>query len=107
MIEIYCDESRQDLLLNPSAEYTFSLIGSLWMTKPIRLHLSKQIKSLRSEFNVWGEIKWCKVSPSKVEFYKRLIDLFFEFPKMPYFRCISIDTNKIDNHKWPFAIHGG
>lgn len=100
MIEIYCDESRQDLLTssNPTAVYT--LIGSLWMTKKIRLDMTESILALREEYKVWGEIKWSKVSPSKIEFYKGLIDLFFGSQKMPYFRCILIDSRKVDNEKF-------
>jgi len=100
MIEIYCDESRQDLLVSRKPEYTYTLIGSLWMTKAIRLELSGQIKTLREQYNVWGEIKWNKASPSKLEFYKRLIDLFFESGKMPYFRCICVDSKKVDNEEF-------
>jgi hypothetical protein len=97
MIEIYCDESRQDLLVSQHPEYTYALIGSLWMTKAIRLRLTKQIFTLREHNKVWGEIKWSKVSPSKLEFYMGLIDLFFDLKKMPYFRCICIDSRKVDN----------
>ena len=54
MIEIYCDESRQDLLVSRKPEYTYTLIGSLWMTKAIRLELSGQIKTLREQYKRLG-----------------------------------------------------
>lgn len=100
MIEIYCDESRQDLLTSSKPTAVYTLIGSLWMTKEIRLYLTGRTLALREEHNVWGEIKWSKVSPSKIEFYKDLIDLFFESQKMPYFRCILIESDKVDNDKY-------
>jgi len=77
MIEIYCDESRQDLLVSKNPSHNFALIGSLWMSESIRLKLTKQIQILRTQHDVWGEIKWSKVSQSKIEFYKSIIDLFF------------------------------
>jgi hypothetical protein len=98
MIEIYCDESRQDLLTSqhPSAIYT--LIGSLWINHENREELKNHIKDLRKQYNVWGEIKWSKVSSLKEEFYKRLIDLFFEYPKTFYFRCVCVDSRQVDNN---------
>ncbi|MBK5247357.1 MAG: DUF3800 domain-containing protein [Peptostreptococcaceae bacterium] len=100
MIEIYCDESRQDLLTSSNPTSVYTLIGSLWMTKEIRLDMARRMYALREEYKVWGEIKWSKVSPSKIEFYKSLIALFFDSQKMPYFRCILIDSKKVDNEKY-------
>lgn len=97
MIEIYCDESRQDLLVSKNPSHIYTLIGSLWMSEGIRHDLTRRIYELRKQYDVWGEIKWSKVSRSKLEFYKRLIDLFLETKNMPYFRCICIDSRKVDN----------
>jgi len=97
MIEIYCDESRQDLLVSKNPSHNFALIGSLWMSEATRLKLTKQIQILRTQHDVWGEIKWSKVSQSKIEFYKSIIDLFLNTQNMPYFRCICIDSRKVDN----------
>lgn len=67
------------------------------MSEGIRHDLTRRIYELRKQYDVWGEIKWSKVSRSKLEFYKRLIDLFLETKNMPYFRCICIDSRKVDN----------
>ena len=88
------------MLVSNHPEYRYALIGSVWMTKAIRLELSEKINILRRQYNVWGEIKWSKVSPSKIEFYKCLIDLFCESGKMPYFRCICVDSRKVDNEEF-------
>lgn len=98
MIEIYCDESRQDLLTSQHPTATYTLIGSLWLPTEIRGELKHHIRILREQFDVWGEIKWSKVSLAKVDFYKRLIDLFFDYPRTLYFRCICIDSRQVDNH---------
>ena len=101
MIEVYCDESRQDLLTTKTPRHNqYTLIGSLWTDNDTRKILTKKMKDLRNEYNVFGEIKWSKVlNPSKKKFFHELINLFFGHQNVR-FRCICIDSYLVDNQRY-------
>lgn len=94
--DIYCDESRPDLLgsRNPVGRYT--VIGSLWLPTELRQEFKSQIHGIRNEYKVGGEFKWQKVSPSRIPFYQRIVDWFFEKGSQLRFRCIVIDREKVN-----------
>ena len=78
--DIYCDESRQDLLTSPAsitATNRFCCIGGLMLTTESRAALKAKIKELRDKHSVYGELKWdglpVKFYPEMFEhaFYKR------------------------------------
>jgi len=96
--EIYCDESRHDLLANPQPGEYF-LLGSLWLPSSQRLQVREDIRALREKHHVWGEFKWTKVSPNKVDFYKDLIELFHRSEGVS-FRAIAVHSSDIDLDKY-------
>jgi hypothetical protein len=51
--------------------------------------------------NAWGEIKWTKISPSKLDFYLDLVDLFVGYGTMLRFRCIAVDQQSVN-----MKLHG-
>lgn len=76
--EIYCDESRQDLFhTKPPGEH-YVLIGGIWIKKDKRSEYKEAIKALRRKHNLRGEFKWKRVSPSRMDFYRELVDFFFD-----------------------------
>lgn len=93
--EVYCDESRQDLIAKKHSGQYF-MIGSLWLPAEIREDVKAGITQLRQKHKVWGEIKWSKISPSKKDFYLALIDLFISYKEKLRFRCIAIESSKVD-----------
>lgn len=96
-IEIYCDESRPDLFTSQAAEKDqYLLIGSLWLPADKREVVKRDIWDIKEKYNVGTQIKWQKISPSRLEFYLSLIDLFFKYGETVRFRCILIDAGKID-----------
>ncbi len=99
MIEVYCDESRPELLSTPrekinSTDEKYMLIGGIWVPYATREELKNAIKNLREKHLVFGEIKWRNVSPSKVDFYRELVELFFNFEGVR-FRCVVVDATKV------------
>jgi hypothetical protein len=95
-IEIYCDESRPELLTgNQPSSSQFSLLGSLWIPADNREIIKQNIKALRSEHGVWGELKWTKVTNAKLAFYKALVDMFFDQANLS-FRAIAINSSNLD-----------
>jgi len=94
--EVYCDENHPELFTSnhPTAQYL--MIGSLWLPSAQREEIKTKIWHLRKNHNAWGEIKWRKVSQSKLPFYESLIDLFHSYGKDLRFRCIAIDNQQFD-----------
>lgn len=97
--EVYCDESLPDLFCAERQRFKYMLIGSLWLPSELRLPIKREIHALRRAHNTWGEIKWHKVSRSKLEFYKGLVDLFFSYGDNVRFRCIAVDSKQFDS-RW-------
>lgn len=93
--EIYCDECRPELFTSRVREPNFLSIGGIWINSQIRQEVKREIKCLKSKYNIWGEIKWKKVSENAIPFYKSVIDYFFNNENIR-FRTILIDSHKVD-----------
>jgi hypothetical protein len=61
------------------------------------LALKEKIKSLKLQYKTPTEIKWNTLSLSRLDFYKALVDLFFE--NDIDFRCILIKNKQKLDHK--------
>lgn len=101
LIELYCDESRQDLLVDKSKvtdHNRFVCIGGLWVPNKKRDALKKRINFLKQKYGISNEFKWGNVSINKIGFYKELVDTFFDeqFEDV-FFRCVVIDALTVDN----------
>lgn len=95
MINIYCDESCH--LENDNSN--IMVLGSVYCEKRLYKQISKQIKDikLRNGLDKNFEIKWTKVSPAKINFYKELIEYFVSNPNLK-FRCvIAKDKKQLNN----------
>lgn len=97
--EVYCDENHPELFTSekPNAEYL--MIGSLWLPSDLRQEIKGRIWQMREEYAIWGEIKWRKVSPSSLNFYKAVIDLFESYGEQLRFRCIAVNRQQF-NRNW-------
>lgn len=93
--EVYCDESRPELFVSSTPADGKTVIGSLWLPSAYRPELKSRVAALREKHAVWGEFKWQKASPSKVDFYREALDFFFETPELQ-FRAIVIDAGQLD-----------
>ena len=86
---IYCDESCH--IEHDHKDYMF--LGSISCAYPqVRRH-TKRIDELKKLHNFYAEIKWSKVSNSKIRFYLDLIDYFFDTDLR--FRAIGIKKSQI------------
>ena len=96
---LYCDESRQDLLASADSitdTNRYCCIGGVMIEASAREEIKVAIKKLQKKHNVFGELKWGTVSPSKIEFYMELVDYFFAEERIT-FRTVVIDSTKINN----------
>lgn len=96
IFDAYCDESRPDLLSSNKPQAKYMVIGSIWLPTEKRYCFKKEIHTLRNKYKIGGEFKWQKVSPSKVDFYKKLINWFFAMKDDLRFRCIAVDHTKVN-----------
>ncbi|MBA3015802.1 MAG: DUF3800 domain-containing protein [Proteobacteria bacterium] len=99
-IEVYCDEAYPDLFSSKDKQAKYLFIGSLWLKSEDRERYKQAIHVLRNQHKIGPEFKWNKVSPSKLDFYKSLIDWFVEQGDDLRFRCIAIDSGQVDLLKY-------
>ncbi len=94
--EVYCDESRPDLLSSKKPQAQYMVIGSLWLKSNNRGKFKTAIHQLRDKHKVGGEFKWQKVTPSRLDFYKELVELFWNQGENLRFRCIVVEHKKVN-----------
>lgn len=92
---IYCDESCH--LENDRMKAM--VLGAVWCQYDQKKYLFRKIKLLKQQYGIPSEfeIKWTKVSPSKLDFYKDIVNLFFDEPLL-HFRAVVIPDKKKLNH---------
>lgn len=88
---IYCDESCH--IENDHKKFMF--LGSVSSAyNQVKLH-TENINDLKKKHNFYAEIKWSKVSKSKLRFYLDLVDYFFATDLQ--FRTVGVEKSKINN----------
>ena len=93
---IYCDESCH--LQNDNSNVM--VLGAIWCLKEKKREIFKRIRNIKEEHGLPAtfEVKWNKVSPAKVDFYKHLIDYFFDDDDL-HFRALVVPDKSILNHE--------
>lgn len=72
---IYCDES-----LSKGTYYSHFYGGVLVRSKDI-YRVNMALEEMKTQLNLFGEIKWTKVTAPYLEKYKQMMDVFFGFVK--------------------------
>jgi len=90
--EIYIDETSQ-------TKHRYLLLGAVTIPLQDKPDALQAITTARLPQLPHGEMKWGKVSPSKIAAYQRTADSFFDHPAFSnaHFHCIVIDTSRIDH----------
>jgi hypothetical protein len=93
LLDIYVDEScKQD--------HEMMVIGGN-AVKTINVpYILERFRGVREKHNTWGEVKWQKVSKTKLGFYTDFVDQFFRLAQLELirFHCLYVDTNQF-KHK--------
>ena len=97
MLNLYCDESCH---LENDGE-SVMLIGGISCPDYVRNIVYKEIKEIKRKHGISSrsEIKWRKVSNSKITFYEDLVNYFFDNEHLN-FRVVIIDKNKLNHKKY-------
>ncbi len=91
---IYCDESCHI----EHDHKNFFLLGSVSSAyNQVKRH-AERIKYIKEKHHFYGEIKWTKVSSSQAQFYKDLLDYFFDTDLQ--FRAVVVNKSKINNQNY-------
>ena len=96
--EVYCDESGLEAL-NEKSAHKFMGIGGIWMPANYRDEFKDNIKRIKLNHNIGGELKWSKVSPAYFDLYKEVIDYFFSSDSLRS-RILLVEAKKVDNLKF-------
>lgn len=94
--EIYCDESCQDVFTSQHTKCKYMFIGGLWVPADKRKLLKDGLYSIRQKHKMFSEIKWNKVSASKLGYYTDLINYFFDRNDDLRFRCVVVEKSKVN-----------
>lgn len=100
---VYCDESCH---LENDHEKVMTL-GAIWCPAEVKKDMFSRIRGIKEKHGLPKdfEIKWTKVSPAKVEFYKEMLNFFFNEPHL-HFRAVVIkDKDKLDHSKFRNQDH--
>lgn len=92
---IYCDESCH----LEHDKIPVMLLGAVWCLQNERKNISKEIRQIKTKHNAKGELKWTKVSKSKLKFYQDLLDYFFAKEGLN-FRCLLVDQKEKLDHSY-------
>ena len=100
---VYCDESCH--LENDRQKAM--VLGALWCPVEKAREANKAIRriKMRHGLNPAFEIKWTKVSPAKIEFYRELIDYFFDDPELHFRALIVPDKSKLKHEAFAGQDH--
>lgn len=93
---VYCDESCH--LENDGQKAM--VLGAVWCPKDKRLEIAERIREIKQKHGLERdfEIKWTKVSPSKLAFYQDVVDYFFDDDDL-HFRSLVVPDKSVLDHK--------
>lgn len=91
---IYCDESCH----LPHDNSNLMVIGGLSCPKDKVNDINKRIFDIKRKYGIhkYAEIKWTKVSKSKYEYFKELVDLFFESDFLNFRAVVALNKKELD-----------
>lgn len=95
---VYCDESCH--LENDGQKAM--VLGAVWCPVDKRLEIAKRIREIKQKhgFKADFEIKWTKVSKSKLAFYLDVVDYFFDDDDFHFRGLVVPDKNTLDHEKY-------
>lgn len=98
MINIYCDESCHLEHDNSNV----MIIGAMSCPDKEKSNIFRDIRNIKEKngLSSWFEIKWTKVSYTKLEFYKELIDYFFNNNNLNFRAIVACNKKELDHIKY-------
>lgn len=93
---IYCDESCH--LENDG--HGVMVLGAVWCPLEKRYEIATRLREIKVDHGLKPEfeMKWTKVSPAQVRFYRSIINFFFDDDDL-HFRAVVIPDKKLLDHQ--------
>lgn len=98
---IFCDETSY----LESDKKTDLILGALTCDASMRKEAYQYIRNLRKTHNMssFNETKWTKVSDSRIEYYKNLIEYFMKNKALSFRALIASDKGLLNNDKYNYG----
>lgn len=98
MYNIYCDESCH--LQNDQID--LMVLGGITCPESIKQKVFDDIRNIKIKHGLssWFEIKWTKISNSKIEFYIDLINYFFSCEELFFRGVVATNKNSLDHARY-------
>jgi len=98
LFNLYCDESCH----LEHDHHRIMVLGALTCPAEEARRIARRIRVLKDKHGLAREfeIKWSKVSPGKAEFYKDLIDLFFDEKSLRFRALVVADKNRLRHEEY-------
>jgi len=98
LYNIYCDESFH----LPNDDSDIMVLGAIKCPENKKREIFEDIRQIKIKHDIstWAEIKWTKVSNSKIELYKELIDYFFENNNLEFRSIVAKGKDRLDHKKY-------
>ncbi len=90
---IYCDESCH---LEHDHQPIMAL-GAIWCPQPESRRLSAELRDMKARHRASGELKWSKVSASRLPFYLELVDWFLGESPIHYRGLVVLEKHRLDH----------
>lgn len=100
---VYCDESCH--LENDHQKVM--VLGALWCPREKAKEANKAVRDIKVGHGLGPsfEIKWTKVSPAKIEFYREIVEYFFSDPDLHFRALIVPDKSKLRHEAFASQDH--
>lgn len=95
IFNVYCDESCH---LENDGQNAM-VLGAVWCPEDKRAEIAERIREIKRKHRLGAgfEIKWTKVSFSKVQFYQDVLDYFFDDDDLHFRGLIVPDKDQLDH----------
>ena len=97
-ILVFCDESCH--LENDG--FDILVMGAISLPSDAKNTVVQDIRRIKNKHNIssWFEIKWTKISPAKIDFYKELIKYYFNNPSINFRGLVAKNKLSLDHTKF-------
>ena len=98
LFNVYCDESCH--LQNDKSPVM--VLGAIYCPNHKRQQIYADIRSIKKKYNLssYFEIKWTKVSKSKIAFYEELLDYFWNNKDLHYRGLVAVGKDQLDHNRF-------
>lgn len=93
LFNVYCDESCH--LENDGQP--IMVLGAAWCPQDEARRIGAELRDIKARYNARGELKWAKVSVSRLPFYIELVDWFLAEAPLHY-RGLVVRNKQTLNH---------